>query len=112
GAGIGHLAELDAEVARLVVAPDLEVDAGAGADARDLHRQLGRVLERLAVELQDHIARLDAGLLGRAALLDARYQRAFKLRQAEGGGQPLGDGRAHPAWAAAVRVPGGRPLPP
>src|SRR6185437_4643246 len=99
-------------VARLVVAPDLEVHARAGADARDLHRQLGRILERLAVELEDHVTGLDTGLLGRAALLDARYQRALRLRQAEGVGQPLGDVLDHDAELAARHVAAGLQLLP
>src|SRR5437764_215581 len=106
----GHRAEFDRDFTPGVIAPDLQLHAGARGDGRDLHRQLAGVLERGAVELEDHVAGFDSGVLRRPALLHARHQRPFGLRQAEGVRQSLGDGLDHHAELAAGDVAGGLQL--
>ena len=66
-------------VLRLAVAPDLERDRRARRELGDQRRQVGRARDRLAVELEDHVARLDAGLRRRAVLLHGAHQRAAGL---------------------------------
>src|SRR5262249_56069187 len=47
---------------------------GGGDDAREITH----LLDVLAVEFDDHVARLDAGGLGRSFVVDARDQRAAR----------------------------------
>src|SRR2546429_3959211 len=61
-------------------------------------------------ELEDHVARLDSGLLGRSALLDARHERPCGLRQSEGIGEALRDRLDQHPELAARRVTGGLQL--
>src|SRR5579871_5606585 len=104
GAALLQGSELDAHVSRGVIAPELEIRGGAGAELRDLLRELRRRVDRFAVQLEDDIARLDAGVRRRTALLDARDQGAFRLRQAERVGQILGHVLDHDAELAAGHV--------
>src|SRR5437660_1328939 len=102
-----HGPELDADIARRVVAPDLQRYRGSGGHGGNLHRQLrGALLQGMSVELQDDIARLDSRALRRPALLDAGDERAFRLRQSEGIREPLGDGLDHDTELAAADVAG------
>ena len=48
-----------------------------------------RVSIVVAVELSDDVARLDAGLVGRTARLDAAHQRALRLAEADRFGDVL-----------------------
>ena len=65
-------------------------------------------LDRLAVEPQDHVAGLDSGLLRRPVLLDARDQRALRLRKADRLGDVPRHGFDPDADAAADHAPGVR----
>src|ERR1700730_14395293 len=67
-------------------------------------------LSGVAVELQDPSPGFDPGVPRRPALLHARHQRPFRLRQAERIRQPLGDGLDHHAELAARDVGRGRQL--
>ena len=49
---------------------------------RDQQRQLGRVVDRLAVELDDDVALLEARRLGRTVLHDVGDERALRVRRA------------------------------
>src|SRR5690606_29924766 len=88
------------------VAPELHLDPGAGALFADDPRQLGRIVDAAAIDLEHHVARLHAGFLGRAAGFDAGDQRTARIGQAEGLRQILVhalDGDAQPpALYAAV----------
>jgi hypothetical protein len=53
-------------------------------------RQVGGLLNRLAVEFGDDVARLYARLVSRRAALDAAHQCALRLAQADGFGHVLG----------------------
>src|SRR5690606_25389619 len=60
---------------------------------------VARALDRLAVELLDDVADLDARAFGRAAAFDAAHQRAGRLGQAERArhvARDLGDAHAVP----------------
>ena len=72
----------------LALADDPDVDGLANRGLADDARQVLRFLHLDAVELDDHVARLDAGRLGRALLVDAGDQRAARRAEAEA----LGDG--------------------
>src|SRR5205085_7243809 len=65
------------------IAPDLQRYLRSGFDRRDHGRQITRARDLLAVEFEDHVARLEAGLGPGAAFLDRRHQRAARLLQAE-----------------------------
>src|SRR5688500_19413353 len=64
-----ELADLDPHRSLGLVAPDRERHLLAGLDRRDQRRNLARELDVLAVDREDHVARLDAGRGGRAARL-------------------------------------------
>src|SRR5216683_2937116 len=83
---------------------DLLADRGVGHDAR----QVLRFLDVLAVELDDDIARLDAGGLRRALVLDAGDQGAARRLDAEAFGDLVGDlldADAEPAAAELAELP-------
>src|SRR5262249_47227976 len=64
------------------LAPQLDARLATGLGAADDARKLVRARDRLAVELHDDVACLDARLLRRSALLDGVHQGAGGLRQA------------------------------
>ena len=75
---------------------DVLADRRIGDDAR----QVAHLLDVLAVELDDHVAGLDAGGLGRALVVDAGDQRAVRRLDAEAFGDLVGhllDAHAEPA---------------
>src|SRR5436305_1245138 len=82
-----QLRHRQAELLRRALPPDLYRGAGARARAADEPRQIARALDRLAVERDDDVARLDAGLLRRAALLHRVDERAARAVEAERGGE-------------------------
>src|SRR5512134_2863656 len=59
----------DVELARLAFAPHVKCRLRAGARGADEPRQVARALDRLAVERDDDVCRLHAGLVRGAALL-------------------------------------------
>src|SRR6202008_1727084 len=83
------------------LAPDLERRGRARTGRADQARQVARALDRLAVEADDDVGRLDAGLVGRAALLDRVHQRAARAVQPERGGEVARHFLDHHADAAA-----------
>src|ERR1044071_5355255 len=84
------------------VAPDVEVRLRSRLHRRDERRQLGRAVDRLAIDREEHVARLDARLVGRAAGLHRGDQRAPGLF--EGGKNRAGAG-AHAASHARASPP-------
>src|SRR5262245_62776812 len=83
GALVLHLADDERNLPRLLVAPELHGHLAARlACAHDSRQVLGRS-NRLAVEAQDHVARLYARLLRRPALLHRVDQRTLELGQPE-----------------------------
>src|SRR5262249_11276035 len=85
------LCQPDAAFPSGVLSPDLQLHVRSGRESRDDRRQLVGLIYRVAVDLQNHVTRLDARMLRRTAFLDIRDQRTFGLRQAEGVGQGLVD---------------------
>src|ERR1043165_7255858 len=82
-----HGADRDADLARLARAQDVHLRLRAGLDLRDERRELARLVDRLAVEADDDVAGLEAGLLRRAAGLDLGDERAARSVEAEGLGE-------------------------
>src|SRR6516165_4775410 len=83
---------------------DLLADGGVGDDAL----QVLRVLDVLAVELDDDVAGLDAGRLGRTLVVDAGDQRAASRLDVEAFGDLVGDllnPYAEPAAAQFAELP-------
>src|SRR5205085_11060636 len=74
----------------LALADDHDVDRLADRGVGHHARQILRFLDVLAVEFYHHIARLDAGGLGGAFLLDACNQRAARGLDAEAFGDFVG----------------------
>ena len=72
-----------------MVAPDLELDPFARRREADQARQAARAHDRLAVDLGDDVARLQAGVGRCAARCDVRDQRAFDMLHAERIGKRL-----------------------
>ena len=70
-----------------------QLDLVGAVDRREGGEQVVTIGDGLAGGLDDEVARLDPGRLGRAALLDATDQDAVTLRQADGSAQPPGDMR-------------------
>ena len=64
----------------LAAAPEDDLDLLADRGLGDDPRQAAHPVDLLAVELQDHVARLDLGQLGRPVRRDARDQRARRRR--------------------------------
>ncbi|ABA51164.1 hypothetical protein BURPS1710b_3679 [Burkholderia pseudomallei 1710b] len=85
------LADHDGDVELLALAHHVNLRRRAGLDLRDDVQQLRRIGDVLAVDRHQNIARLDARLVGRAALQHARNDRARFLRKAE----RFGDLRRH-----------------
>src|SRR5215217_3046463 len=81
--------ERDRRGALLAVAKIGDLGLGAGLQRADLAGELARVGDRLAVDRGDHVAGLEARLLGRRAVLRARDERALLGRDAEALGQLL-----------------------
>src|SRR6186713_2420070 len=86
-----QLGELDAHFAAGMVSPDFQLDRGARLQPRNHRGQLARRIHIVAIQLEDHVARLDTGLRSSAAFLDTGHQRAFGLGQPERVGQTLID---------------------
>ena len=83
---------------------DLLADRGVGDDAR----QVLRLLDVLAVELDDDVAGLDAGRFRRALVVDAGDQRAARGLDVEAFGDLVGDlldADAEPAAAQLAELP-------
>ena len=84
----------------LALADDHHLDVLADRRVGDDARQIAHLLDVAAVELDDHVARLDAGGLGRALVVDAGDQRAARRLDAEAFGDlvvDLLDAHAEPA---------------
>ena len=91
----------------LSLAPDRHRHGLADRGLGDQPRQVPHVVDRLAVEAEDHVARLDAAGLRRAVVVDAGDQRALRLIEPEALGDFVGDRLdAHPEPAAPHRVVG------
>src|SRR5688572_8484870 len=74
------------QLARLAIAHGRELDLLACGRAREALEEIARRLERLAVDLRDHVAAPDARALARAVRAHARDDRAARRRrQLEGG---------------------------
>ena len=58
--------QLNGEGHRIALAEHLDRDLGADRGVGNDARQVAHLMDRLVVEFHHHIARLDAGLLGRA----------------------------------------------
>src|SRR6185369_10854029 len=76
-----ELGDDDAEIAAAAAPINLKRRLGSRLDAADDSRQLNRRLHRAAVDLGDHVAGLDARLLGRAAGLDRLHERTHRLAE-------------------------------
>src|SRR6185312_5526702 len=74
---------------RTPVTPDVDVDLRPRRHVADAARDIGTVGDRYVVDLADDVARLEAGLVGGAALLDAADDGAVRIRQVEALGQRL-----------------------
>ena len=70
-----------------------QLDGDALADRRGGHgaRQAAHIVDRLAVEFEDYVARLDAGGGGGAVGRHLGDQSAFRLLQSQAGRDLLGD---------------------
>src|SRR5438552_14805060 len=77
------LLDLDAAVLRPLTPDRRQLDRLADPRAAPQERQLCRVAHRLAVVLDDHVALLDAGGLGRAVLHHVGHQRPLGLGEPE-----------------------------
>ncbi len=73
----------------LVIVPNAQGHFAAGLGQADHHRQIGRIVHRLAVHAENDVARLETGLGCRAVFLDLRDQRAARRLQAKRGRQVL-----------------------
>ena len=115
GRGLGELLAILEAAERhrlrhfLALAHDDHVDGLA--DRRLAHdaRQILALLHVDAVELQDHVAGLDAGRLGRALVVDAGDQRAARRAEAEALGDVVVDvldAHAEPAAARLAELAG------
>ncbi|ABA49128.1 hypothetical protein BURPS1710b_1013 [Burkholderia pseudomallei 1710b] len=90
-----------------LVAPDLQIGLRARLHARDLRGQRRRILNRHAVDREDHVARLQPGLRGRPLRIDRADERAVGLLQAERTRERLIEplhGDAEPAAAHVARL--------
>ncbi|GAA0005711.1 hypothetical protein BRDID11002_57140 [Bradyrhizobium diazoefficiens] len=100
--GILEAAERDLLGLLLAFADDDDVDLLADRCVGDDAGEILRVLDVLAVKLDDDVAGLDAGRLGRALVVDAGNQRAARRLDVEALGNLIGDALdAHPQPAAA-----------
>src|SRR5262245_43950867 len=100
--GVLEAAELDRLALFLALADDHHRHVLAHRRVGDDARQVLHLLDVLAVELDDDIAGLDAGRLGRPLVIDARHQRAARGFEPEAFGDVVGDlldAHAEPAAA-------------
>src|SRR5687768_3462832 len=79
----GLLADLDRHGPLLAVAVHRPVHGLARRDVGDLARQVARLLDGLAVDRHDGVARAEARLVGRAILEGFRNERAARLLEAD-----------------------------
>ena len=84
-------AELHGLLLFLALADDDHLDVAADRRVGDDARQIAHLLDVLAVELDDDVAGLDAGGLGRALVVDAGDQRAARRLEVEALGDLVGD---------------------
>src|SRR6185503_7751054 len=106
--GILEAAERDLATFLLALADDHHVDLLADRGVGDDAGEILRVLDVLAVELDDDVAGLDAGGLGRALVVDAGHQRAARRLDVEAFGDLVGDllnADAEPAAAQFAELP-------
>jgi len=87
---VATLGERGGELLRGAAARHLDRDRASGRGLGDEARELARAAHRLAVEADDDVAFLDAGLLGRAVLGDRanRGPAGLARRVADGDAQP------------------------
>src|SRR5690606_14017064 len=79
-----ELVDLDADLLLLAVAEDRELRGRTGLLRRDDHGQLGRHLDRLVVDREDHVTGLEAGF-GRGTIgNDHADERAARAVEPEG----------------------------
>ena len=97
-----HFADAQLERPLLSFAPDAQMRQAARRARGHETRQLARVVDRLAVPFEHHVAHARAGTLRRAALLEAHDRRAAGGLQAEGARQLLCH-RLHADADAAAR---------
>src|SRR5581483_4148654 len=88
----------------LALADDHDVDLLADRLIGNDARQIAHLLDVMAVELDDDIARLDAARLGRALVVDAGNQRAVRRLDAQAFGNVVGDLLDANAEPAAPRL--------
>ena len=87
---LGQPADRHVDIDGLALAQQPDRDALADWARRHRARQAAHVLDGLAVESENHVARLDAGGGGRAIRRDGGHQRAFRLLQTEALGDLVG----------------------
>src|SRR6185312_12903478 len=80
-------AHSDFERLLFAFADDDDIDLFADRRIGDDAGQVTHFLDGVAVERDDHIARLDAGRLGRALVVDTGHQRATRLADTEAFGE-------------------------
>ena len=97
-------ADLDLVGFFLALADDDDVDLLADRRIGDDARQVVHFLDVVAVELDDHVARLDAGGLRRPLVVDAGDQRAVRRLDVEAFGDVVGDLLDAHAEPAAARL--------
>ncbi len=97
-------ADLDLVGLFLALADDDDVDFLADRRIGDDARQVVHFLDVVAVELDDHVARLDAGGLGRTLVVDAGDERAVRRLDAQALGDVVGDLLDAHAEPAAPRL--------
>ena len=96
----GEGAERDGDVFLGPVAQDLEVHGGVGSTGGDVVRELGSIPHLAAVHCDDHVVGLQASLVGGAALVDVRDDRALGFLEVVAASERLGhvlDRHAQPA---------------
>src|SRR5215468_2316701 len=87
-AGTGHLfalevAERGGQLLGATVAPDFERDFRSRLERRDHRGQIARARDFRAVELEDHVTRLESRLRTRASLFDLGNERALRRLETE-----------------------------
>src|ERR1019366_7615774 len=78
-----ELLDRDADALDSLVAPELQLRCLAGLDLGNQRRQLIGGIDRLAINAQDDVERLDAGLVRRTAGFDRGHRRAARPIEAE-----------------------------
>src|SRR5262245_23128766 len=103
---VEHFRDHHLHVAGALVTPDLHVHFRAWpGTAHDARQVLGRP-DGLAVETQDDVTGLDAGLVRRSAFLHRIHERALRPRQPESVRELLGDRLDDDAYPAARHLAG------